>query len=203
MKHLLIILSILLLSSFITSCEKNNHKVETLYKYTIEPTYNFSFAGINLKLGTYFYQFFDDEIIWSQSGGKENQSIYKGQVRKKYLFFGELVPHGFGTLNYYSGGSYIGEFKNGKKHGQGTLSTPNNSFAKLEEKSNNIKKYPILSSLKNEGEWEDGYFHGRGTSIWIDGSKFVGEWKKSKKWNGKIFTKYGKIYSKYMNGVRQ
>ncbi len=112
MKHLLIILiSFLLLSSPVIG---NSHKVETLYKYTIEPTYNFSFAGINLKLGTYFYQFFDDEIIWSQSRGKENQSIYKGQVRKKYLFFGELVPHGFGTLNYYSGGSYIGEFKNGK-----------------------------------------------------------------------------------------
>ncbi len=199
MKHLLIIISILLLSSFLNSCEKNNHKDVTLYQSIIFPNYNFNLLGVKIKLGTFFHQFFESELVWSQLRGKEKQDIYKVQVRKKYLFFGDLLPHGFGNVNFVSGGGYIGEWKRGKKHGQGKLSNPNNPIANM-TKDSNSKKYFIWELIGYDGGWGNGKPHGKGTAIWIDGNKYVGEWKKGEKWNGIMFTKYGKIYSKYLNG---
>ena len=54
-KHLLIILSLLLLSSFLTSCEK---KEGTLYRWGEVP-----------------------EIVWKGFGEKETHPVYKGDVK--------------------------------------------------------------------------------------------------------------------------
>ena len=84
-KQLLIILSFLLLSSFITSCVKNgsspvigdNHKGETLY-------------------------------LWKTFGSKDTNPKYQGEVENG-------VPNGFGVLIFSGGDKYIGEWKDGKK----------------------------------------------------------------------------------------
>jgi hypothetical protein len=52
---------------------------------------------------------------------------------------------------------YVGNFKDDKYDGQGTLSYPDGE--------------------KYFGEWKDGKLNGYGTKIWSDGSKYVGEWK--------------------------
>ena len=96
MKHLLIILSFLLLSSFITSCGKNgpypvivdNHKDENTY-------YRWGEGG--------YYN-------WMRFGDKETQPMYQGQVK-------DGKPNGLGVLIYPDGSKYIGEFKNGKWNG--------------------------------------------------------------------------------------
>ena len=61
------------------------------------------------------------------------------------------------TKIYPNGEKYIGEFKNGKRHGQGTL------------EDSIWKKYV--------GEWKDDEFHGQGTFIFPESAKYVTELK--------------------------
>ena len=66
----------------------------------------------------------------------------------------------FGTVNYESGGMYVGEFKNGKKSGSGvSISADGSSYV---------------------GDWKDGIFNGQGTFEYTDGSKYEGQWKDGK-----------------------
>jgi len=61
------------------------------------------------------------------------------------------------TSEPFDGKKYEGEWKDGKKHGQGTLTW--------------------ASGAKYEGEWKDGKKHGQGTLTWASGKKYEGEWK--------------------------
>jgi len=126
MKHLLIILSILLLSSPLFG---DNHKGETLYLWKTS-------SGVQ----------------WKGFGEKQTNPIYKGQVengepngqgtlnlRNGEKYVGEWKngrPHGQGTGTLPDGRKYVGEYKDGKRHGQGT--------------------YTHHDGRKYEGEWKDG-----------------------------------------------
>ena len=55
---------------------------------------------------------------------------------------------------------YVGEYKAGKYHGQGTM---------------------IRGYIKYVGGWRDGRYHGKGTYTYLDGTKYVGEYKDGKK----------------------
>ena len=63
----------------------------------------------------------------------------------------------FGTYTWASGSKYIGEYKDGKKHGQGANTQANGN--------------------KYVGEYKDGKRHGQGTYNWKDGRIWVGEWE--------------------------
>ena len=65
--------------------------------------------------------------------------------------------HGQGTLTFSDGTKYEEEWKDGKEHGQGTLTKPNGD--------------------KYVGEFKDGKQDGQGTYTHSDGKKYVGEWK--------------------------
>jgi hypothetical protein len=124
MKHLLIILiSFLLLSPFLTSCEK---------------------------------------YVGEYKDGKRN---------------------GQGTITWSDGKNYVGEFKDGKFNGHGKLTWSDG------------KKYV--------GEWKNGRPHGQGTGTLPDGRKYVGEYKDGKKWNGTVYDNDRINISKYINGVKQ
>ena len=58
-------------------------------------------------------------------------------------------------------GVYVGEKKDGKRHGQG--------------------KFKWSDGDKYVGEFKDGKRNGQGTYTWSGGSMFVGEWKDDKK----------------------
>ena len=115
-KHLLIILSFLLLSSPLFG---DNHKGKTLYRWNNFPPYK-----------------------WMGHGDKDTHPKYLGQVQDgkpnglgilispnysigtKWKYVGGLKDgrlNGQGTLTYSDGMRYVGEFKDGKKHGQGSL----------------------------------------------------------------------------------
>jgi len=96
MKHLLIILSILLLSSFLTSCEKEG----ILYRWETSSGFE-----------------------WKTMGDKNNNPQYKGEVKKEYLIFGDSIIEGLGSITYPDGRMYEGEFKNGKWNGHGTFTS--------------------------------------------------------------------------------
>ena len=57
---------------------------------------------------------------------------------------------------------YVGEVKDGERHGRGTLTLPDGE--------------------KYEGEFKDGKYDGRGTLTLPDGEKYEGEFKDGKPW---------------------
>ena len=80
-------------------------------------------------------------------------------------------------------GVYVGEKKDGERHGHGTLTFSN--------------------GYKYVGEFLDGEMNGQGTISWSNMEKFVGEWKDGKRWNGTYYDKEGNIHSKVVNGKGQ
>ena len=89
---------------------------------------------------------------------KEGSAI--GAVTTKRRYVGERKDgerHGKGTSIDDDGSKYVGEWKDGKKHGQGT--------------------YTWANGDKYVGEYKDGKRHGQGTMTYADGGKYVGEFK--------------------------
>ena len=110
MRHILIILSLLLLTSPLFG---DNHKGETLYRWETSSGY-----------------------VWKGFGDKVTHRVYKGEwkngepnglgvitYRDGHKYVGEFKDgkkHGQGTHTYSDGRKYVGEWKDGKKNGQGT-----------------------------------------------------------------------------------
>ena len=80
-------------------------------------------------------------------------------------------------------GVYVGEEKDDKRHGQGTLTFSDGS--------------------KYVGEWKDGKEHGHGTHTFPDGRKYVGEYKKGRKWNVITYDKDGNIKYRIVDGWKK
>jgi len=81
------------------------------------------------------------------------------------------------------GRKYVGEFKNGKMHGQGTYTFPGGQKYVGEWKNNNRHGQGTttdLSGAKHVGEYKNDIKHGQGTMTHADGSKYVGEYKNGK-----------------------
>ncbi len=170
MKHLLILISFLLLSSFLTSCDK---KEETLYRWETSSGFE-----------------------WKKFGEKKTHPTYEGDVENRIpnglgiIFYpdgqkyeGELKDgnsHGQGTYTYHNGVKYEGEWKDGERNGQGT--------------------YTFSDGMKYIGEFKDGRINGQGTLTEPNGIKYEGEWKDDKKWTGIFYDKFGIITEKIVNG---
>ena len=70
--------------------------------------------------------------------------------------------HGNGTEVWKDGHTYVGQFKNGQKQGEGTMTYPNK-----------FKQY--------KGPWHKNQRHGKGIEISLKANtQRVGEWKKDK-----------------------
>jgi len=146
-KHILIILSLLLLSSPLYG---NSKKGETLYLWETSCCF-----------------------VWKGFGDKEKHPIYKGDVENgvpngvglviypdgsKYEGeYNDEEKNGQGTETYPDGSKYVGEWKDNDRNGQGT--------------------YTLLDGTKYVGEWENGKYHGQGTYTLPEGLKYVGEWE--------------------------
>ena len=182
MKHLLILISLILLSSPLFG---DNHKGETLYlwktssgvqwyrfgnKYT-RPQYKGEVEnGKPNGLGVLIYPYNGKSIVGEWKNGKE----WKTKHRTKYgrlIWKFEMGKNGQGMSTSLYGEKYVGEWKNGNPNGQGTLTLPYGE--------------------KYEGEWKDGKYDGQGTFTYSYGTKYVGEWKNGK-WDSQgTFTSLG------------
>jgi hypothetical protein len=88
-----------------------------------------------------------------------------------------------GTHRYNNGDKYVGEFKDGLKHGQGTYLRVNGDKYVGEwryEKPNGQGIYTYTDGAKYVGGWKDGKRHGQGTYTFASGTVKKGIWKNNK-----------------------
>ena len=113
---------------------------------------------------------------------------------------------GKGTMLFYSTQKYIGEFKDGKRHGQGALHLPLGRVLKGKWRDDEIVEGTTTYSdgTRYTGTWEFGYRHGQGELIYPDGRKYIGEFHAGNR-HGQGTMKYpdGRIYKgEFINGKR-
>jgi len=89
------------------------------------------------------------------------------------------------SLPKHGGDKFVGEFRDGQKHGQGTyVFGPSSKGAGnkyvgewRDNKRHGQGIYTTADGDKYVGEWWDGYEHGQGTYNWAKGDKYVGEFR--------------------------
>ena len=95
--------------------------------------------------------------------------------------------NGHGTKILENGLKYVGEFKDGKRHGQGKATYIKGEFKGTSyigtyknDKPHGQGAATYSSGVKYIGGWKDGEYHGQGTYTFPDGKKYVGEFKDNK-----------------------
>lgn len=88
--------------------------------------------------------------------------------------------HGRGTLTYTTGRTYTGEWKEGKRHGQGTL-TYSSGIMYTGEWKDGKRHGQGTTDVDAKGRtytggWRDGFRHGRGIETLANGCAYTGEW---------------------------
>ena len=168
--------------------------------------------------------------VWKAFGDSDINPKYEGEIKNG-------KPDGFGILTYIDlvscrpvcGKKYVGEFKDGLRHGQGTHTWSEGSMyvGKYKDgKRNGQGTMTYSSGNKYVGEWKDGVVHGQGKHTWSegdkyvgefkngmrngqgtytfsDGKKYVGEWKDGKRSNGTTYDNKGNMIAKFVNGVKR
>ena len=90
----------------------------------------------------------------------------------------------WGLYTTTKGDKYVGEFKDGKYHGQGnyTYADGNNKYVGefKEGKFDGQGTATFANGNKYVGEFKDDSRHGQGTATLANGTKYVGEWMKGK-----------------------
>ena len=191
MKHLLIILSILLLSSPVIGQETG-----VLYQYETS-------TGIK----------------WKTFGDGKVQPKYKGEIKNgKMDGLGVLIyPYGgksvvgewkngeeWNTKHRNKDGKLIGKFENGKWNEWVLL------YSGMRNGEMGYFKWE-WKGKETEGNWDwgkyegglkDGKPNGQGTETLSLGIKYVGKWKNGVLWNGTKYDWKGKIEIKYVNGIK-
>ena len=182
MKHLLILISFLLLSSPLFG---DNHKVEKICTII---------DGCRIIDGETLYGWGKyPDWNWVEFGEKDTHPMYQGEVK-------DGKPNGLGIMTYPDGHKYVGEFKDGLPNGQGTetYSTGEKYIGDKDGKRNgHVTFIYFIRGDKYVGEFKDGQRHGQGTYTFgkgeFEGDKYVGKFKDGKIWNGTKYYKNGYI----------
>ena len=109
---------------------------------------------------------------------------------------------GLGVLTYpYGEKSVVGEWKNGKEWNTKHTKNDGTLIGRLEGKENGQVIFTTFhDGGKYVGEWKNGKQNGQGTYKNEYGSKFVGEFRDEKYWEGTLYSIEGKIKGKFENG---
>ena len=121
---------------------------------------------------------------WSNCNGTVDMGggeKYEGDM-KAGLFDGR------GTYTYVSGATYVGEWKNGGRHGQGVLVAKKGD--KYDPQANFNKPWSrntpfamlvnMAESDRYEGEWKDNRRHGQGVYQFSNGDRYIGEFREDR-----------------------
>ena len=108
--------------------------------------------------------------------GCADKAVYVGEKK-------DGKSHGQGTLTFSSGKTFVGEFKDGDFHGKGTSTYPDGRKYEGEWKfwNHHGQGTETWKDYKYVGGWKDGRKHGQGTETRKDGYKYVGGWKDGRK----------------------
>ena len=108
------------------------------------------------------------------------------------------LKHGQGTYTYSNGGKYFGKFKDGEKifGVLGRMLGDRYWGTELEwyEEEDEKKDYTYVGEIKN------GKPNGRGTFRWLMEGKTIGFWKNGKIWNGRETNLDGTHILRIVNG---
>ncbi|KAL9188910.1 hypothetical protein ACHAXT_011400 [Thalassiosira profunda] len=98
----------------------------------------------------------------------------------------------------YNNGTYTGQLKGGRPHGQGRMKFENGDIYEGEMKDGVIHGkgvYRYADGNVYDGEWKDGDKHGSGTFTWGDGDVYEGPWVAGKEQGrGTYRWEDGKVY---------
>ena len=99
--------------------------------------------------------------------------------------FADDVANGQGKFTWKNGDVYEGEWKEGRRHGEGSC-----FFAVAST------EYPVKASEIYEGSWQRGKFHGQGKLFMADGSTREGTWVRNslREGVGKTYFDSGDVY---------
>jgi len=92
--------------------------------------------------------------------------------------------HGQGTYTWPDGRKYVGELKNGKLNGKGieTYANGNKYIGEYkDDKRNGQGTFTFPDGEKYVGQFKDGKYNGQGTLTYAEGGKYVGEFKDDKR----------------------
>lgn len=106
--------------------------------------------------------------------------------------------NGKGTMIYYSTQKYVGEFKDGRRHGQGTLYLPLGRTLQGTWRDDEIVEgtSTFADGTRYTGTWEFGYRHGKGELTYPDGRKYIGEFHGGNRdGQGTIMYPDGRVYT--------
>lgn len=132
----------------------------------------------------------DRRILWNDCFGADTLPHHQANLTD-YQYVGEFKNgnwHGQGTVSFPEGAQYIGEFDDGLFSGFGTITfASGNKYAGEwnNGKPNGVGTFTFrrapYSSDKYSGEFKDGNKNGQGTYTWADGRRFVGTYKNNKR----------------------
>ena len=95
-----------------------------------------------------------------------------------------------GTAMGPDGQKYVGEFSNGKFHGQGTFTHAGRKYVGQykNHKKHGQGTYKYANGDKYVGKWKKAKYDGQGTYTYANGDKYDGKWKKGSRHGQGIFT---------------
>ena len=127
-----------------------------------------------------------DELLAGTMGKEHSINLPPMEINKSAIYIGEWKNgkrHGKGLLKWYDGGEYEGEWFDGKAHGKGKFIHKEGDSYEGNFTSNQTNGYGVykrIDNLKYEGFWKGDQQHGKGKEEWPDGSKYEGEYVKKR-----------------------
>jgi S1-C subfamily serine protease len=122
--------------------------------------------------------------------------------RGKYVGeFKDAKRHGQGTQTYNSGAKFVGEWRNDIRH-DGTYTYANGGKYVGGYKNGKMHgqgTYTYANGDKYVGGYKNGKMHGQGTYTWANGNKYVGEIR-GEPWDGIKYFASGKVLATYSSG---
>merc|ERR1712167_126525 len=88
------------------------------------------------------------------------------------------MPCGYGSMVYINGDKYVGDWKDGHKHGRGQLTERNcHQYKRMATYDRTWYTHESERLDNFEGAWCKDLRSGKGIQVWGNGDKYDGDWQ--------------------------